>query len=186
MANNGTKNSNDSQFFITLGPFWTCFNEMIQNPNFCNSDRADELHGKHTVFGRCIGDTVYSKLFSCSCELPLSVCFAPPKDVVKIGEMGTLVLDWLFTYLTDLGCRNWRWWATSLVSHCYFLSYSSFQLNQGCKNSPPKIKSIKIIDNPFDDIVPRITAAEKREQQRAREAAQLEREEEQRRKGAKK
>jgi len=53
-------------------------------------------------------------------------------------------------------------------------------------NSPPKIKSIKIIDNPFDDIIPRITAAEKRAQQRAREQAQREREEEQRRKGAKK
>lgn len=23
-------------------------------------DRADELHGKHTLFGRCVGDTVYS------------------------------------------------------------------------------------------------------------------------------
>ncbi|KAG9079556.1 Peptidyl-prolyl isomerase cwc27 [Ceratobasidium sp. UAMH 11750] len=41
MANNGTKNSNDSQFFITL-------------------DRADELHGKHTVFGRTVRDTIYS------------------------------------------------------------------------------------------------------------------------------
>lgn len=52
--------------------------------------------------------------------------------------------------------------------------------------SPPKIKSIRIIDNPFDDIVPRITAAEKRAQQKAREEAQREREEMQRRKGAKK
>ena len=23
-------------------------------------DRADELHGKHTMFGRCVGDTIYS------------------------------------------------------------------------------------------------------------------------------
>lgn len=52
--------------------------------------------------------------------------------------------------------------------------------------SPPKIKTIRIIDNPFDDIVPRITAAEKRVQQRAREQAQREREEDERRKGAKK
>ena len=51
---------------------------------------------------------------------------------------------------------------------------------------PPKIKSIRIVDNPFDDIVPRITAAERRAQQKAREEAQKEREEEQRRKGAKK
>jgi peptidyl-prolyl cis-trans isomerase SDCCAG10 len=42
------------------------------------------------------------------------------------------------------------------------------------------------VDNPFDDIVPRITAAEKRAQQRAREEAQREREEAERRKGAKK
>lgn len=51
---------------------------------------------------------------------------------------------------------------------------------------PPKIKAVRIIDNPFDDIVPRITAEEKRTQQRAREKAQREREEEQRRRGAKK
>lgn len=24
------------------------------------ADRADELHGKHTLFGRVIGDTIYS------------------------------------------------------------------------------------------------------------------------------
>ncbi|KAJ7065459.1 cyclophilin-like domain-containing protein [Mycena amicta] len=109
MANNGTKNSNDSQFIITL-------------------DRADELQGKHTLFGRCMGDTVY--------------------NVMKIGEM-------------ELG-ENER------------------------PVYPPKIKSIRIVDNPFDDIVPRITAAEKRAQQRAREEAQREREEAERRKGAKK
>ncbi|KAL0072469.1 Peptidyl-prolyl isomerase cwc27 [Marasmius tenuissimus] len=90
MANSGKKNTNDSQFIITL-------------------DRADELQGKHTLFGRVIGDTV-----------------------------------------------------------------------------PPKIKSVRILDNPFPDIVPRITAEEKRAQQRAREEAQREREEEMRRKGAKK
>jgi len=51
---------------------------------------------------------------------------------------------------------------------------------------PPKIKSVRVIDNPFDDIVPRITAEEKRAQQRARQAAIREREEAARRKGAKK
>jgi len=109
MANNSAKNSNDSQFFITL-------------------DRADELHGKHTLFGRCVGDTVY--------------------NVMKIGAME---LD-----------------------------------NDGRPLYPPKIKSVRIIDNPFDDIVPRITAEEKRVQQRARQAAIREREEAARRKGAKK
>ena len=52
--------------------------------------------------------------------------------------------------------------------------------------SPPKIKTVRIIENPFDDIVPRITAEEKRVQQRARQAAMREREEVARRKGAKK
>ncbi|KAI0675962.1 cyclophilin-like protein [Trametes maxima] len=109
MANNGSKNSNDSQFFITL-------------------DRADELNGKHTLFGRVVGDTIY--------------------NVAKIGEME----------IDD----NER------------------------PLYPPKIKRIRIIDNPFPDIIPRITAEEKRAQQRARDQAQREREEEQRRRGGKK
>jgi peptidyl-prolyl cis-trans isomerase SDCCAG10 len=58
MANNGTKNSNDSQFFITLGRYVTRVLEHNIEP--FEIDRADELHGKHTLFGRCIGDTVYS------------------------------------------------------------------------------------------------------------------------------
>ncbi|ETW79169.1 hypothetical protein HETIRDRAFT_441233 [Heterobasidion irregulare TC 32-1] len=109
MANNGAKNSNDSQFFITL-------------------DRADELHGKHTLFGRCIGDTIY--------------------NVMKIGAME---ID-----------------------------------DDGRPLYPPKIKGIRIVDNPFDDIVPRITADEKRVQLRAREQGKREREEQERRRGAKK
>ncbi|KAM6496688.1 Cyclophilin-like domain containing protein [Amanita muscaria] len=109
MANRGTKDSNDSQFIITL-------------------DRADELHGKHTLFGRCVGDTFY--------------------NVLKISEME--------------------------------LDESERPLY------PPKIKGIRIIDNPFDDIVPRITAEEKRVQQRAKVQAQKEREEMERRRGAKK
>jgi peptidyl-prolyl cis-trans isomerase SDCCAG10 len=52
--------------------------------------------------------------------------------------------------------------------------------------SPPKIKTVRIVDNPFPDIIPRITAEEKRVQQRAREAAQREREQEMRLRGAKK
>ncbi|EPQ56696.1 cyclophilin-like protein [Gloeophyllum trabeum ATCC 11539] len=108
-ANNGTKNSNDSQFFITLS-------------------RADELNGKHTLWGRCVGDTIF--------------------NVLKIGAL---------------------------------------ELDENEKPLyPPKINRVRIVDNPFDDIIPRITAEEKRAQQRAREEAQREREEQQRRKGAKK
>ncbi|KZV98762.1 cyclophilin-like protein [Exidia glandulosa HHB12029] len=109
MANAGTKHTNDSQFFITL-------------------DRADELHGKHTVFGRVVGDTIY--------------------NVMKIGQL---------------------------------------ELGEGERPVyPPKIKSIRILENPFSDIVPRITAAEKRAQQLAREQAQRDHEERERRKGGKK
>ncbi|EKM82202.1 hypothetical protein AGABI1DRAFT_112286, partial [Agaricus bisporus var. burnettii JB137-S8] len=110
MANNGMRHSNDSQFFITL-------------------DRADELHGKHTLFGRVIGDTIY--------------------NVAKIGD-------------TEIDKKTGR------------------------PTYPPKIKTIRIIDNPFPDIIPRITAAERRAQQKAREQSQREREEAERRKGAKK
>lgn len=41
-------------------------------------------------------------------------------------------------------------------------------------SSPPKIKTIRIVENPFDDIIPRITAAEKREQTRAKMEAKVE------------
>jgi peptidyl-prolyl cis-trans isomerase SDCCAG10 len=58
MANNGTKNSNDSQFIITLGACSRCISALTNLK--CVLDRADELHGKHTLFGRCMGDTVYS------------------------------------------------------------------------------------------------------------------------------
>lgn len=63
MANNGTKNSNDSQFFITLG---MAFSVRRQPCSRCLLllDRADELHGKHTLFGRVLGDTLYSEFIS--------------------------------------------------------------------------------------------------------------------------
>ncbi|CAE7146223.1 unnamed protein product, partial [Rhizoctonia solani] len=109
MANNGSKNTNDSQFFITL-------------------DRADELQNKHTLFGRVVGNTIF--------------------NVLKIGQ-------------AELG-ENER------------------------PLYPPKIKTVRIVDDPFGDIVPRITAAEKRAQQMARENAQRAREEAIRKKGAKK
>ena len=53
-------------------------------------------------------------------------------------------------------------------------------------HSPPKIKQIRILDDPFGDIIPRITAAEKRAQQLAKEQAQKERLEAGKRKQGKK
>lgn len=67
-ANNGQKNSNDSQFFITL-------------------DRADELNGKHTLWGRCVGDTFFSKstffvTWKQRTDMPTI------QDALKIGQTG--------------------------------------------------------------------------------------------------
>ena len=42
MANNGTKNSNDSQFFITLGP-WSCFATVWSNLKLAVSPRCFNL-----------------------------------------------------------------------------------------------------------------------------------------------
>jgi hypothetical protein len=56
----------------------------------------------------------------------------------------------------------------------------------GLTNSPPKIKTIRIVENPFDDIVPRITAAEKREQMKAKLEAKVEMEKRDKRSKAKK
>ncbi|KLT42844.1 cyclophilin-like protein [Cutaneotrichosporon oleaginosum] len=109
MANNGKRHTNNSQWFITL-------------------DRADELNGKHTLFGRIQGPTYY--------------------NVLNIGNL-------------DVDAEE-----KPLV--------------------PPKIKGIRIIENPFDDIVPRITAAEKRAQHQARLEAKAEMEKKEKRARAKK
>ena len=62
MANNGEKNSNDSQFFITLGESaFICSAEVVSPRPSSVLDRADELNGKHTLFGRVIGDTFFSE-----------------------------------------------------------------------------------------------------------------------------
>lgn len=43
MANNSKRNTNNSQWFFTL-------------------DRAEELTGKHTLFGKITGNTIFSEL----------------------------------------------------------------------------------------------------------------------------
>ncbi|KAI9636105.1 cyclophilin-like domain-containing protein [Dioszegia hungarica] len=109
MANSGKRSTNTSQFFITL-------------------DAANELTGKHTVFGRIMGNTIY--------------------NVLSIGELDV-----------DADEKPKR---------------------------PPKIRGIRIVENPFDDIVPRITASEKRAQQAARLEAKRESEVREKRAKAKK
>lgn len=80
MANNGEKNTNDSQardnalrmevqsitqmivYSSLLLLVGVCGKAMLQLHDrlFDWIDRADELHGKHTLFGRCVGDTFFS------------------------------------------------------------------------------------------------------------------------------
>ena len=43
---------------------------------------------------------------------------------------------------------------------------------------PPIIKSVEVIDNPFPDIVPRITSAQRKEQAKARKEAKKEKQKE--------
>ncbi|WVQ79826.1 peptidyl-prolyl isomerase CWC27 [Cryptococcus sp. DSM 104549] len=109
MANNGARNTNTSQFFITL-------------------DSAEELTNKHTLWGKVVGNTIF--------------------NVLSIGNL-------------DLDAEE-----KPLV--------------------PPKIRRVRIIENPFDDIVPRITAAERKAQQQARIEAKKDLEQRERRAKAKK
>jgi hypothetical protein len=49
-------------------------------------DRADELQGKHTLFGRCVGDTIYS---ACFIGMRYDTAVDTRKsDAMKIGAMG--------------------------------------------------------------------------------------------------
>jgi peptidyl-prolyl cis-trans isomerase SDCCAG10 len=64
MANSGKRNTNTSQFFITL-------------------DKADELTGKHTAFGRISGNTIFSRWKA----IWLCRAVTDEIDVLSIGEL---------------------------------------------------------------------------------------------------
>ncbi|KAI9143524.1 cyclophilin-like domain-containing protein [Paraphysoderma sedebokerense] len=100
---------NLSQFFITL-------------------DKTEELQGKHTIFGKIVGDTLFN-----------------------VMEMANQEVD-----------------------------------DNDRPMYPPKILSTEILLNPFDDIIPRITAAEKRAQELARQTAAEEQKKKEMKKKAKK
>lgn len=77
------------------------------------------------------------------------------------------------TTLTDGVCLSPLFFRTH--DTCFSLRYR-----------PPKIKGIRIIENPFDDIVPRITVAEKKAQIQARIEAKKDAEQREKRSRAKK
>ncbi|KAL8283132.1 hypothetical protein RQP46_005910 [Phenoliferia psychrophenolica] len=99
MANQGSRNSNLSQFFFTL-------------------DATAELQNRNTIFGRVAGDTLF--------------------NVLALNEL---------------------------------------EIEAGSEKPvyPPTIKSVEVIDNPFEDIVPRITPKERKEQDRAKREMKVER-----------
>lgn len=53
------------------------------------ADRADELHGKHTLFGRVIGDTIYSAFHQLNVK---DYSNSYTSDVAKIGDTGMLLV----------------------------------------------------------------------------------------------
>lgn len=57
------------------------------------------------------------------------------------------------------------------------LKLNEIELEPGSERPtyPPHIKSVEVRDNPFDDIVPRITAKERKEQERAKREMKIER-----------
>ena len=57
------------------------------------------------------------------------------------------------------------------------LKLNEIELEPGSERPtyPPRIKSVEVRDNPFDDIVPRITAKERKEQERAKREMKIER-----------
>lgn len=97
MANASSPHSNDSQFFLTL-------------------NATPELQGKHTMFGRVVGQTIYSLV-----------------NLAQDVEMDKEIED--------------------------------------RPRYPLKLKTIHVVENPFEDIVPRVTREEKRAQARAKREA---------------
>ena len=83
---------------------WVSVVNLMQPHSIDNAltDRADELHGNHTLFGRVVGDTLYSTYvvyYSSLCSLTV-LCIA---DALKIGEMGdscSIIIYSLFDTMT--------------------------------------------------------------------------------------
>lgn len=86
MANNGTKNSNDSQFFITLGPpHYLIACTQLTRPQIARTS--------FTASTRCSAVSLATRSIVRS-RIPVHPCWSltPMADVLKIGEMGTPAL----------------------------------------------------------------------------------------------
>lgn len=78
MANNGEKNTNTCQFFFTLAA-------------------TPDLEGKHTIFGKVVGDTVYNLLKFSDCEVDAN---ERPVHVQKIFRVEVCALAFSSSSLT--------------------------------------------------------------------------------------
>jgi peptidyl-prolyl cis-trans isomerase SDCCAG10 len=166
MANSGKRHTNTSQFFITL-------------------DKADELTNKHTMFGKITGNTIFS-------------VFPSLHTRVGLAEGGRCAEYWEFGSGWSGSAVDVRIWYNLLdaadlgiASHPLLLdSANPVPLFTGISlrlpSRPPKIRGIRIIENPFDDIVPRITVSEKKAQIQARIEAKKDAEQREKRSRAKK
>lgn len=116
------------------------------------TDRADELQGRHTLFGRINGPTIYST--------PLYL------EPVSQSVIQLLMLPFLVTDILKIG---------------------NLELDKSERPLfPPKIISCRIVENPFTDIVPRITPEERKAQAEAKLRIKEERDAALKKKGAKK
>jgi len=64
MANGGTRNDNGSQFFFTLA-------------------ETPDLNGKHTIFGKIVGDTLFNMLKLAECEVDKNERPEYPQKILK-------------------------------------------------------------------------------------------------------
>lgn len=95
------------------------------------------------------------------------------------GKRNTNLSQFFFTLAAtpELQDRNTIWGRVVGDTLFNVLAIGDVELVPGTDRPafPPVIKSVVVEDNPFDDIVPRITAKERREQERAKKEAKVER-----------
>lgn len=95
------------------------------------------------------------------------------------GRKNTNLSQFFFTLgpCPELDGKNTIWGRVAGDTLFNVLALGELELVPGTDRPafPPVIKSVVVEDNPFDDIVPRITAQERKEQERAKKEAKVER-----------